>query len=359
MYSEDDLNAAVAGGAITAADAARLREFTAARRATPSADEEQFRLLTSFNDIFVSGAVLMTLVSVLWFLHGASPTLAFVAVAALAWGLAEFFTRLRRMALPSIVLLFAFTLAVGALGAKLGAGLVPPEAAAPLAKARGPAIPSLAAMLAQAMLGTAPLLSTMGAVALAALAHWWRFRVPITVAALTLALLGTAVGLLLLAYPALASFALTLTFACGAAVFAQALWWDASDPRRTTRRADVAFWLHLAAAPLLVHPIFSPILLTGGSPSTASALVAVLFYALLAAVALVIDRRALMVSSQVYAIYALSILLGTRSSLPSTILLTGLVLGPALLLLSAFWQRGRAALLRFLPLSLRRRLPPA
>ena len=357
MYSEDDLNAAVAGGAITEGDAARLREFTAARRATPSADEEQFRLLTSFNDIFVSGAVLMTLVSVLWLLSGASTTVALVTVAALAWGLAEFFTRRRRMALPSILLLFAFTLAAGALGAEFGGWFLPPEAAAPLTAGGGPVLPSVGAMLAQAMLGIAPLLSTMGAVALAAYAHWWRFRVPITVAALTLALLGTAVGLLLLVFPTLAEFAMPLTFACGAAVFAHALWWDASDRRRTTRRADVAFWLHLAAAPLLVHPIFSPILLTGGSPSTAAALVAILFYALLAAVALVIDRRALTVSSQVYALYALSILLGTRG-LSSAFLLTGLVMGPTLLLLSAFWQRGRAALLHFLPQPVKERLPP-
>jgi hypothetical protein len=31
------------------------------------------------------------------------------------------------------------------------------------------------------------------------------------------------------------------------------MWWDSSDRARLTRRSDVAFWLHLLAAPMIVQ----------------------------------------------------------------------------------------------------------
>ena len=84
------------------------------------ADEEQFRLLTGFNDIFVSIAAAILLFAVGWIGQRIGATsawrstatgrasLAPLAVAATAWGLALFFTAKRRMALPSILLLLAF-----------------------------------------------------------------------------------------------------------------------------------------------------------------------------------------------------------------------------------------------------------
>src|SRR4249919_3045606 len=108
MYSESDLDAAVADGAVSAEAIGALRDFVARRRATPAADEEQFRLLTGFNDIFVSIAAILVLVAV----HGLgellSPATGAASVAVVSWGLAEYFTRRRRMALPSILLLVSF-----------------------------------------------------------------------------------------------------------------------------------------------------------------------------------------------------------------------------------------------------------
>ena len=121
MYSQTDLDEAVAAGAISADAANALRNFVDRQRATPAVDEEQFRLITGFNDIFVSIASAILLFAVAWIgqsigqSHGTwsidddgpSP-LAPAAVAATAWGLALFFTAKRRMALPSILLLLAF-----------------------------------------------------------------------------------------------------------------------------------------------------------------------------------------------------------------------------------------------------------
>src|SRR6476659_7490580 len=115
MYSEQDIENAVAAGAMTPATAAALRAHVEASRATPAVDEENFRLLTGFNDIFVTIAALILLFAVAWIGYTIPPHLeekgptpfmgAFVAVT--AWLLAEYFTRQRRMALPSIILLLA------------------------------------------------------------------------------------------------------------------------------------------------------------------------------------------------------------------------------------------------------------
>ena len=108
MYSQQDLDEAVASGAVSADAAVSLRTFIDAQRASPSADEEQFRLINSFNDIFVSIASAILLFAVGWIgqsagesiglvidYNGPSP-LGPVAVAATAWGLALFFTAKRR-----------------------------------------------------------------------------------------------------------------------------------------------------------------------------------------------------------------------------------------------------------------------
>src|SRR3954471_17443154 len=110
MYSESDLEAAVAGGALSADQAARFRNFVAAGQHSPAVDEEHFRLLTGFNDIFVSIAAIILLFALAWIGNSFGPRVDFdgpgplggLLVAGAAWGLAEFFTRQRRMALPSI-----------------------------------------------------------------------------------------------------------------------------------------------------------------------------------------------------------------------------------------------------------------
>src|SRR5437763_15988533 len=120
MYSQQELDDAVASGVITAEAATALRGFIEGQRTTAIPDEEQFRLITGFNDIFVSIAAAILLFAVGWIgqwfgqsvglvidVDGPSP-LAPLAVAATAWPLAMFFTAKPRMALPSILLLLPF-----------------------------------------------------------------------------------------------------------------------------------------------------------------------------------------------------------------------------------------------------------
>ena len=54
MYSQQELDDAVASGVITVEAANALRAHIERQRATAIPDEEQFRLITGFNDIFVA-----------------------------------------------------------------------------------------------------------------------------------------------------------------------------------------------------------------------------------------------------------------------------------------------------------------
>ena len=63
MYSESDIDAAVTAGAISPDSAAAFRRYVADAHAAPAVDEEHFRLVTGFNDIFVSIAIVLLLVA--------------------------------------------------------------------------------------------------------------------------------------------------------------------------------------------------------------------------------------------------------------------------------------------------------
>jgi hypothetical protein len=354
MYSDTDLERAVAAGAITPEAAGALRRFLAEQTTTSAVDEEQFRLLTGFNDIFVAIASVLLLVALAWIGHDIGPRLggdgpsfsSGLLVAAASWGLAEFFTLKRRMALPSILLLLAF------------AGGVFATALTGLALTIGEA----------AFKGDNDRLAALVAAASAAIAaggtwlHWRRFRVPITVASGAAGVAGIVMALIAFAVgdtPALRDAMLAGAFVLGLGVFGFAMWWDASDRERRTRRSDVAFWLHLLAAPMIVHPVFRALGVLDNSVSMGSAVIVVLLYVLLALVALAIDRRALMVSSLAYVLYALSALFRELGAVGLNVALTALVIGSALLLLSAFWHAARALIVERLPYALASKLPPA
>ena len=342
MYSESDLHSAVAAGALTHEQAEALRRHVHGLRAAPSVDEEHFRLITGFNDIFVTIAAVLLVVAVAGIgqslLAGASGVL----VAAASWGMAEYFTRQRRMALPSIVLLMTFAGGVAAAPIEI------------LARTQSDMAPQIGAIWAAAI----GLLTTF-----ATWLHWRRFMVPITVAAGAAALVATVIALVAAAlqpYIELEGGALLLpmAFISGLAVFAFAMRWDMSDRARETRRSDVAFWLHLLAAPLICHPLFHWIGVTSGENiAPASAVGVIVIYVLMGLVALAVDRRALLVSALAYVLTALTLLFRQFGMVELNVAITGLVIGSALLTLSAFWTPIRRAVVEQLPGTLRDRLP--
>ena len=344
MYSESDLDAAVAAGKLSSAEADKFRAFVAEQKTGPAVDEEYVRLLTGFNDIFVSIAIVLVLGAVCFTAGGIA--LKSVVVAVLSWGLAEYFTRQRRMALPSILLLLSYA---GGMAGFLAWG-VGQISGAPLSLAAQNANPILALSLA----GAAVLMAG------ATYAHWRRFRVPITIAAGTATVALTLIAVLMALFPALARHWPWPVFFAGCAIFALALRWDMADLARTTRRTDVAFWLHLLAAPLLVHPLFFMLgLLQQNNPDESHAFIAIGIYLVLGLVALLVDRRALLVSALGYVMFAVSTVLKASGVIGQDLTYTALVAGAALLLLSAFWHRARQGVMVFVPARMRRYLPPA
>jgi hypothetical protein len=357
MYSESDLESAVAGGALTPEQAASFRNFVAASHHMPAVDEEHFRLLTGFNDIFVGIAAIILLAAIAGLAYyippnidGEGPTpFMGLFVAAAAWGLAEFFTKRRRMALPSIILLLAFVGGVFATAAFTAVTAIGED------------------NLDTPQAGAIILAASAAIAAGAAWLHWRRFRVPITVAAGAGAVVALVLGLIASGFVAedmsdaqvegMKSALEVSALVLGIGTFLFAMWWDGSDPKRETRRSDVAFWLHLLAAPLIVHPVFSLLGLTEGAASTLDGIAVILLYVVIGLVALAIDRRALLVSALAYVLYALNSLFETYGVVELNVALTALIIGSALLLLSAFWTNARRAVVRPLPDSLQGRLP--
>ena len=356
MYSQQELDDAVASGVITADAAAALRLHVEQQRSTAIPDEEQFRLLTGFNDIFVAIAAAILLFAVGWIgqsigqssgltIDERGPTfLAPLFIAATSWGLALYFTAKRRMALPSILLLLAFVggvFATSLFGLILGVG---PDNVDGNDKLGG----ALAAVSAAIAGGAAWL-------------HWRKFHVPITVAAGAASVAGIIVGLLVSALgqniEQARNVILGLVLFLGVGIFLFAMWWDSSDRARLTRRSDVAFWLHLLAAPMIVHPIFTLLGLNNGSATLSEGLIVIALYIALGLTALAVDRRALLVSALAYVLWALADLFKRFGAVELNIALTALVIGSALLLLSAFWHQARGAIVRPLPEGLREKLP--
>ena len=350
MYTDKDIDSAIDQGVLSEQDAAAFRAHVSQLRKTQTQDNEQFSLIGGFHDVFIAIACVLVLVSIgylgvvltgivfpramvgLFIGGGLSTMLA-------SWGLAEFFTRKRQKALPSIILVLGFVI-----GTIFSAGAI-----VELVNGDG-GIEDFNG----ADFGFDGVV-VIGVTVIALFAHWRRFKVPITVAALTFAIIGF--------FGILVGFAIRpiplniFLFLGGLATLAVALRWDISDLERQTRRSDVAFWLHLLAAPLLVHPIFVSLNVFEPDTSVISAAVIILAYGVMSVISLSLDRRALMVSGLGYALYAFYVILESIGFTGVSFSIAGLVIGSGLLLMSAFWEYCRRGLVRHYPVFLQKLLP--
>jgi len=341
-FGRAELEAAVAKGVLDRNAADNLAEFLIQNRDVSAGDpdEERLRLITGFNDIFVTIGIALFLgaLDYLLYAYGALVNNAGVAIA--AWCLAEVFTKRKRMALPSIVLLVVFVMASARVGYLLFDSPFPIRISY------------------FDFSGWQSLPYGLAAIA-ASVLHWLRFRVPITVAAFAAGLTVVAIALVetikssfVFDYPSL-----VLT-PIGLAIFAAAMKFDMSDRNRVTQRTDIAFWLHLLAAPLIVHSIVYP-LLTESAVGLGAAMAIVSLFAVLSLVALTVDRRALLVSSLLYLGYASSKLLSWSGVASENAGLSILIVGGTVLVLSVAWQPLRRLVLQILPAAIRDLVPPA
>lgn len=344
--SREDIRAAVAAGILDEAQAAKMLALAEARAGQRAgAEDEPFEFFKGFAEIFVSVGLVLLIAAVMGFaaLSGGWLVLPLV-LAATCWVLALYFTRARRMSLPSIVLATGF-----AIGVSAAAGTRFFDLGDLVGGLRGD---GLAASL----------------VGMAAMAVYYRFfKVPF--ATFLLGLFGLSAVMAVTGGLGRGAGDLTQrlfdlrsgsgaslgTLVFGLLAFAGAMWFDLKDPHRLGRTAASGFWLHLLAAPALVNTLLLTMLNLGG---TAGNLLTAAGIAAIGLFALVIDRRSFLTAGMIYLgivlVWAMSAG-GREVSWPLLLL----VLGGLITALGTFWTPLRAGLMRALPdFPGKSRLPP-
>ena len=341
MLRNEDLKAAVDAGVITPEQQVALEKQAAERRAARpmvSGRDERFRFLRGFNDVFLSLGVVLVAAA---FLSQWSPQRGegigwLLAGVAVLWGISEVLVGRHKAVLPGVA-------------AVIGIGLLVSLAAGQLAwEYGGRTIAGGARDIARSVWNFpfGVWLAGTGAGGVAVLIYYLRFRLPFAwlpmgyclAQAVVLAVthqLGVEKSLPLIN---------TISLLLGLGLFALAMRFDGSDPERITRRSDCGFWLHLAAAPFIVHPVIS--MLGGKGSSGAAAVVTIGVVGLLAIVALIVDRRALLVSSLIYFGFAVGYLVSqTAGGVQSGIMLTLGLLGAFVILMGMGWHVLRGLIL--------------
>lgn len=283
-------------------------------------DEEDARLVTGAADILAGIASLLGLAT-LGVVLGASGPFAGAVVAAAATGLAIPLIKERNFAFSAIVLTIC-----AALGVLFAASMFELFA---------------------------------GFVVAGFMAWFWKtFRVPIAGALVVAAPIATILGLSNVFVTAWSGGGPWESLLAGLVMFGFAMAADMSDPERTSRRSGIGFWLHIFAAPLVVHGIF---LIGGFEPGFGQPIAAapvLVIVGVLALVALIVDRRPLLASSLGYVAYALASL-GEGLAIETRLIAVSLTLGFGILAMAAFWSPLRRAALVLAPPSLAAKLPSA
>lgn len=362
MLTRHHLETAVARGIITSHQAEALsalagtsvpdRSRAAAPAPAPAGDEfqgvreERFRIANGFNEIFVALGVALLSIGLVISLgintiggNPASLALALINAGVWAalyisglWALSEYLTGIKRMLAPSIILVIAMSVFAAILSVPLidyftrGGVEIVRQLNAP----KGASLPWQTLIV--------PML-----VLLVSGAHHFRFNFPFSL----LLMAGSIIAMIVIGVGMVSPRALLdqwrlLMFLLGIGVFLVALLYDLSDPERQTNRSDGAFWLHMIAAPLIVHPM-----MRGGM---SSAFDVVMVFAALAVVAILIDRRAILVASLSYVIVAVTTLMVQQGIGPAQVaFISLLVVGGGIIALGTGWDTLRRGLWAVIP----------
>lgn len=341
--TKDDLRAAVGAGTISEAQAVRLISLAEARagaRDRVMEGDEPFEIFRGFNEIFVAVGLAILFVGYSFFfnhfgmadgLAGRTPagflrgfalrtmTISSVGLGAVVL-LTYYFVFRRMMVAPSILLACAAGYFAGWLGG----------AVTLLVDGQNWIIPVFALLVLSA--------------------YWAWARVPFTLFLIAITALWLAVSMFspegevpdfefFFDLSADGPFAL-ITILVGVVCFAVAMWFDQSDPHRVSRKTGHAFWLHVAAAPMIVNPVAAT-LFSMNAAGAEAALVG--FIAALAVIALIIDRRSFLLSGIGYMIALIVTVIDGGFAVAM------LGLGLILVTLGALWESIRGAILRGLP----------
>lgn len=362
--NSDDIRAAVASGVINESQATKLEILAESRhgyRDHMSNDDEPFELFRGFSEIFVTVglAILFAGLSAMLIPLYAlgSITILPVFAACLAWLAAEYFTRKRRMALPSAFLSIAFGVSVLILSA-LSQNIEGAILTAAIFEPRREALPLQA-------------LSVFGLAFLGTIIWYVRFRIPFAMLIMGLMGLGIVFAAASFFDPALLfnlndpikmlfdlgdnSNAALATLAFGSIAFLIAMFFDMRDPHRISRISRSAFWLHVLAAPAIVNTLAFTTWSMGGQTGLLLTGATLFVFTLLA---IIIDRRSFLTAGLIYFAFILNSVVETSSD-GWTSIYTLLILGTCVTLTGTFWTQIRTLIMRILPnFPLKHRLPP-
>lgn len=313
---------------------------------SPVGDTETPRFVRGFHDVLITIGIVIVLAGS-WGMGNVYAALPVILI------LAEVLVRRQRLALPAVALTIAFVQWIAVVAALvLDAD----------AQAISPAVYALLYVL------PFPILLSP---------FYWRYRVPLSLALL----LTTTCGLGLVALfngiiaasgdPGFILNHRTVTavilLAAALALFALAMRFDLKDPARTTRNSDVAFWLHLGAAPALLYAMLSFVFVGDAAGFTVfsetagsrEALLVVAIVVMFMGIGLVIDRRAFVTSGLLslgFAVYKL--LEKTEMEIGIYVFSTLLIVGLVVLTIGVGWPWFRRGVVSTLPLPLQAKLPP-
>ncbi|MDH5516886.1 MAG: hypothetical protein OEY36_03575 [Gammaproteobacteria bacterium] len=301
MISKSTLQQAAREGLLSAEQIEPLHRFIQQQASgTEPTTAESLKFIRSFGDIFITLGIVFLLMAInMTSLSGLSnllPVLIFVV-------LAEWLLRHRRLVLPGMAILIALLFFIN----------------------------KAISFDTEYALESAFLLLSVSS-----LLFYWRYKLPfalLPLAAGLVALFSVIIGLDLLQQPAILALP-------GLIIFSIALWFDTQDTARASSLSDNAFWLYLLAAPLIVHALMVTLIISESAIN--KNILMMLFFAVFFLLALLIDRRIILVSSQLYLIYALTQLL--QNQLGSTQeMMMYILIGLALFVIyfGTYWYKTR------------------
>lgn len=347
----DDIRAAVAAGVINEIQASKLITMAQSRQGVRnflSGEDEPFEFFRGFSEIFVTvglGLLFSGLLAITWLIGGGVivPIVGVILTALFA----TYFTKKRRMSLPSIALSAGFGLFL-AISTVTFLGV---SGSSTLDASQGLTI-GLVGMAGMAwyfsyfklpfsmfVLGVFGIVSVLSIAGIVSDDRRFIFDLPSSLFDLGA---GSA-----MAYG-------SLIF--GLLAFAGGIWFDLKDPYRISRYASSAFWLHILAAPALVNVIALSLFNLGGS---LGALLTAFALVLVTILALIIDRRSFLTAGIGYIAILISMAIQNSSDGDISIVATLLLLGGGITILGTWWVQIRSALMMALPdFPLKNRFPP-